>query len=209
MIPLSRRADIFRVQYALLASDPALHSCEVVYVPDSPEHSFDMEPLARQLHGLYRLPFRFAALPQTRGRDLLFLASDVYPASPGWLPKLSAFYRSGDNIGILGAKLLQHDDSTGGMPRSYPLACVTSEVSAISEALLYIERDFFDSLGGWPTQYPLGDCAGEHLSRASRAAGRQCWRLAEVELYHLEGQAHPSEPWRQNAAHYSNWLLNA
>jgi GT2 family glycosyltransferase len=125
IVPLYRRIDLLEHQLAQFADDPEIHAADLVFVLDSPELAPALTEFARELHALYRVPFRVAVLARNagysgannagaalaRGRLLLLLNSDIVPARRGWLGALASFYESTGGIGALGPKLVYEDDS--------------------------------------------------------------------------------------------------
>jgi GT2 family glycosyltransferase len=125
VVPLYQRVDFVEHQLAQFVHDPELFETELIYVLDSPEQADYLRSYARQLHRLYRVPFRVVTLSRNGGfslannlgasvaggRLLLLLNSDVLPERPGWVGELAAFYDSSPKIGALSPKLLYEDDS--------------------------------------------------------------------------------------------------
>jgi GT2 family glycosyltransferase len=167
---------------------------------------------------------------QSSGRLLLLLNSDVIPDRPGWLGRMQEFYDSQDNIGALGVKLLYEDgalqhagmyfqvvDDTAlagawanvhyfkGMNRDLAPANVTRRVPAVTGACLMISRELLEQVGGLPDVYVQGDHEDSELCLRLIETGRENWYLADVELYHLEGQSYESEL-RGMTALYNRWL---
>jgi O-antigen biosynthesis protein len=162
-----------------------------------------------------------------RGRLLLLLNSDVVPDRPGWLDELAAFYDATPGIGALGPKLLYEDDSiqhagmylereigTGvwgnlhyykGLSRGFPPAAISRAVPAVTGACLMIDRALYAELGGFSHMYLRGGYEDSDLSLRLLARGLHNWYLADVELYHLEGQVHPT-PSADATVKYATWL---
>jgi len=165
-----------------------------------------------------------------RGRKLLLLNSDVLPARPGWLAPMTAFYDAHPQIGALAPKLLYEDDSLQhaglcferdassggatswsnehpykGLHRLFEAANVTRAVPAVTGACLLIDTELYRSLGGLRGIYVRGDYEDSDLCLRLREQGRESWYLADVELYHLEGQSYPT-PERAAASRYNQWL---
>jgi len=125
VVPLYKRLDFIEHQLLQFSRDPELAAMELVYVLDSSEQKEELAQLARELFGLYRLPFRVVNLSSgagfagannlgievADGNRLLLLNSDVIPDRPGWIGAMSAFYDATDGIGALGPKLLYEDDT--------------------------------------------------------------------------------------------------
>ncbi|HET7506929.1 MAG TPA: glycosyltransferase [Solirubrobacterales bacterium] len=241
VVPLYGRIDFLEHQLAQFVHDPELRESELIYVLDSPELTAALEVSAGQLFELYGVPFRVVVLAQNggysvannrgaalaRGRRLLLLNSDVLPAEPGWLGRMSAFYEGQDSIGALGPKLLFEDDTLQhagirfqqppgggawenehyfkGLHRDLPAANVTRQVPAVSGACLMIDRELFEELGGLRGMYVQGDYEDTDLCLRLRELGRETWYLPEVELYHLEGQSYALET-RTAMSRYNVWL---
>jgi GT2 family glycosyltransferase len=165
-----------------------------------------------------------------RGRKLLLLNSDVLPARPGWLSRMVAFYDANPRIGALAPKLLYEDDSIQhagmhfdrnlecigelgwwnehffkGFHRRFEPANVSRAVPAVTGACLLIDVELYRELGGLRGIYVRGDYEDSDLCLRLREQGRESWYLADVELYHLEGQSYPT-PERAAASRYNQWL---
>jgi GT2 family glycosyltransferase len=162
-----------------------------------------------------------------RASLLLLCNSDVLPERRGWLGRLAEFYRSTPGIGALGPKLLYEDDSIQhagmyfrmseepgvwenmhfhkGLHRSTPAANVTRTVPAVTAACLMIDRELFLGVGGLRSIYVQGDYEDSDLCLRLAERGLDSWYLADVELYHLEGQSYPAAL-RQSASRYNRWL---
>ncbi len=125
IVPLYKRIDFVEHQLAQFAHDPELWRADLVYVLDSPEHADALRAYARQLHRLYRMPFRIVTLDANggfsrannlgaavaKGRLLLLLNSDVLPERPGWLGQMVRHLDTHPSIGALSPKLLYEDES--------------------------------------------------------------------------------------------------
>jgi len=241
VVPLYGRIDFLEHQLAQFVHDPELRESELIYVLDSPELASALRASAGQLFELYGVPFRVVVLAENggysvannrgasvaTGRRLLLLNSDVLPAAPGWLGRMSAFYAEQDSIGALGPKLLFEDDTLQhagikfqrppgggawenehyfkGLHRDLPAANVTRRVPAVSGACLMIDRELFAELDGLRGMYVQGDYEDTDLCLRLRQQGRETWYLPEVELYHLEGQSYALEN-RTALSRYNVWL---
>jgi GT2 family glycosyltransferase len=125
VIPLYKRLDFIEHQMLHFSRDPELAEVDLVYVLDSTEQQDDLARHARELFGLYGLPFRVVNLTSgagyaganklgvevAEGERLLLLNSDVIPDRPGWLGSMAEFYDATEGIGALGPKLLYEDDT--------------------------------------------------------------------------------------------------
>jgi GT2 family glycosyltransferase len=239
IVPLYRRIDFLRHQLAHFVHDPEIQDAELVYVLDSPELTDALGDLADELFALYRVPFRVVTLNRNggfalannlgasvaRGRRLLLLNSDVIPAAPGWLGRLSSFYDATPRIGALGPKLLYEDESLQhaglyfhhqrgvwynhhyfkGLTRTLAQANVARPVPAVTAACLLVDHDLYDRVEGLSGVYVQGDYEDSDFCLRLLDAGRENWYLPDVELYHLEGQSYP-DPLRRLNADYNRWL---
>jgi GT2 family glycosyltransferase len=93
----------------------------------------------------------------------------------------------------------------GVAPRAFPAANVTRVVPAVTGACLMIERSLFEDLDGLDHRYARGGYEDSELCLRLIERGRANWYLADVELYHLEGQVHPT-PARHVTVKYATWL---
>lgn len=241
VVPLYRRVDFLEHQLAHFVDDPDLARAEIIYVLDSPEQADELRATAALLHDLYRLPFRlvlhernlgFAAANNTgaavaRGRLLLLLNSDVFPARPGWTTELTTFYDATPRIGALGPKLLFEDGTLQhaglyfarapgseiwanlhyhkGFDRHLRAAAIARPVPAVTAACLLISRERYLAAGGLRGQYVCGDYEDSDLCLRLLQAGLENWYLPDVELYHLEGQSYAGRL-RNRASRYNAWL---
>jgi GT2 family glycosyltransferase len=125
VIPLYQRLDFLEHQMLQFSRDPELAAIDLVYVLDSTEQEDELAAKARELFGLYELPFRVVNLTSGAGfagannlgvevaaaERLLLLNSDVIPDRPGWIGAMAEFYEATEGIGALGPKLLYEDDT--------------------------------------------------------------------------------------------------
>jgi GT2 family glycosyltransferase len=125
IVPLYKRLEFIRVQYATLANDPGMAECELIYVLDSPWQEAEACEMLREYSNLYRLPARLVVMERNSGYAaatnagarhasgayLVLLNSDVFPTAPGWAGRMADFYASRPQMGALAPKLLYEDDS--------------------------------------------------------------------------------------------------
>jgi GT2 family glycosyltransferase len=125
VVPLYRRIDFVQYQLAQFLHDGEMRSADLIYVLDSPEMAGELTASARQLWGLYAIPFRIVVLDRNggfsaannlgasvaRAPKLLLMNSDVLPKGPGWLSAMARFYDATGDIGALGPKLVYEDGS--------------------------------------------------------------------------------------------------
>ncbi len=124
-IPLYKRLDFLKVQFATMANDPSMKEVEVIYVLDSPWQEDEVRDFLREYAHLYQLPVKlivmkhnsgYAAASNTganyaRGEYIVLLNSDVFPRTKNWTHLMADFYASQDNIGALAPKLIYEDES--------------------------------------------------------------------------------------------------
>jgi GT2 family glycosyltransferase len=124
-IPLYKRLDFLKVQFATMANDPSMKECEIIYVLDSPWQEAEVRDFLREYAHLYQLPVKlivmqhnsgYAAASNTgtlyaRGDYIVLMNSDVFPITKGWAIKMADFYASQDTIGALAPKLIYEDES--------------------------------------------------------------------------------------------------
>ena len=139
----------------------------------------------------------------TPGHDVVVLNSDVI-ARPGWLESLQYATSRGDDIGVVGGKLLYPDGRIqfAGTVRNrnapewfdhryrfkaadWGPANVAQRVLAVSGACMYITRELLDTIGSFDEDYPM---AYEDVDFCLRAwqAGFSSMYWPSAELTHLE-----------------------
>ncbi len=125
IVPLYGRIDFLEQQLAQFVHDPGMQEVDLVYVLDSPELATALLRSAGWMEALYGLPFRVAITDRnsgfaaannlgasiSRGRLLLLMNSDVFPAAPGWLGTLTDAYDSIPSVGVISPRLLYEDGS--------------------------------------------------------------------------------------------------
>lgn len=161
------------------------------------------------------------------GRVLLLMNSDVLPDQPGWLARLTRAHDDLPNAGVVGPKLVYEDESiqhagmyferqTGahlwsnehsfkGLHRSFAAANISRRVPAISAACMMVSAELYREVGGLRGTYIQGDFEDSDLCLRLTAAGYDHWYVADVELYHLEGQSYPTAQ-RVSNGEYNQWL---
>jgi len=246
IVTLFKRIDFLQHQMVHFSLDPALRNAEFIYVLDSPEDALAFTDLATKVYGTYQVPFRAAILNRNsgfapannigarmaRGRNLLFLNSDVFPVRPGWLEILAHTQKSASSAGLISGKLLFEDSSLQhagmffershnvhglwwnehyfkGLPSNFAPANVIRSVPAITGALTLVDRGVFESIGGWDESYLVGDFEDSDLSIRLSQRGLRNWYQPAAELWHLERQSQApvfEDYWRRNATYYNCWL---
>ena len=220
IIPLYRNLSFLRFQFAAFARDPECRAAELIVVLDSPEQRREAEHLLRGLNAMHGLSLTLLVMPRNLGYAaannagaacarapvLLLLNSDVVPARPFWLGKLTAALgRSG--VGAAGPKLLFDDGSiqhaglffqrdldglwlnahySKGMPRAWPGASQSRRVPGVTGAAMLVHRHLFEAVGGICENYIIGDYEDSDFCLRLHAAGAQTVYVPEAELFHFE-----------------------
>ncbi len=123
IVPLYRNLSFLRFQVAAFARDPECRAAELTFVLDSPEQRREAEHLLRGLYAMHGLPLTLLIMPRnlgyaaannagaacSRAPALLLLNSDVVPARPLWLGRLTAALAQ-PGVGAVGPKLLFDDE---------------------------------------------------------------------------------------------------
>jgi O-antigen biosynthesis protein len=161
------------------------------------------------------------------GRMLLLLNSDVIPDKPGWLAELVDRFDSTPDVGAMGPKLVYEDGSIQhagmyferpngtvlwenrhyykGLHRTFPAANISRAVPAVTGACLLMARALWDEIGGLRGTYVQGDYEDSDLCLRLAAIGFSTWYVADIELFHLEGQSYPSAM-RRITSMFNTWL---
>lgn len=226
IVPLYGGTQFLEHQLLEFARDPWLQEhAELIYVLDDQRLVEDFSRLCESLFALYRFPFRWIwgsanrgfsgannlGATSARGQHLLFLNSDVFPISPGWLESMVAALESVPEAGLVGARLvfpdgsLQHAgmqflrrDDLGVWINHHPCMGLDpaldphqelSEVPAVSGACLLISRTVFDEAGGWDTGYLVGDFEDSDLCLNLLNRGLKVLYEPHAQLIHLERQS--------------------
>lgn len=246
LVPLFGRYDFVDHQLLEFAYDPFItRRCEVIYIVDDPNIA---APVLSAMEGwwqLYGVPLTVVwggrnrgfsgannlGLSVARGRQVLFLNSDVVPTAPGWLEKLSRRLDAHPGHGLLGARLLfpggglQHDGMAFEFNRTYgvwlnqhpgkglpaPVATDGAVVDwpAATGACLIGRREEIGALGGFSEDYLIGDFEDSDLCLKVEAAGRKIGVCPDIALTHLERQSfglHGSGEFRVRVMLFNAWL---
>lgn len=203
VISLSRDLENARRQMALLATAPDFERIEIVLVSRFPATSDNFYAFAESVGELYGVntvaiavceDFGWArahneAAGLASGRTLLFLNPRVFPGDRGWLGRtlrVAEGMRDGD---VVGACLLNEDDSArqcgidftlidrrrrvweAGRRSVRPVWCA-GVAHAVSPEAMLVRRSFFAELGGFVEVY-IGDCSYEAYDFCFRAWGAE------------------------------------
>ncbi|CAM3878180.1 glycosyltransferase [Alicyclobacillus pomorum] len=145
-----------------------------------------------------------AGIRMASGEYVLLLNNDVIFNESGWLEKIIETINASPNIGIVGARLLYPDGriqhagcypSAHGwfdhyhrfQPHNYPAAQITTDVPAVTGALMLIRRSVLEDVGFLSEDYFI---AFEDIDLCYRAR-QHGWRTVycgAASAVHLEGQ---------------------
>lgn len=226
VVPLYGRIDFVEHQLLEFWRDSwFVENVELIYVLDDPNLADRFTTLAESLHRLYQLPFKWLwgaanrgysgannlGASVARGQQILFLNSDAFPQSPGWLPMMVDALNRNKKIGAIGPRLVFGDGSIQhagmeflrredlgvwvnhhpnmGLQASLDPAKTLTEVPAATGACLLISRQVFEQVGGWDMGYLIGDFEDSDICLKLRSAGYQIGYLPSVQLTHLERQS--------------------
>lgn len=246
VVPLFGRYDFVEHQLLEFAEDPFIsEGCEVIYVVDDPTIRAPVFAALDTWWQLYGVPLTLVwggrnrgfsgasnlGLSLARGRQVLFLNSDVIPMRSGWLAELSRRLDEHPDYGLLGTRLLypsggvQHDGMVfeydgkfavwlnqhpgkGLPPGSAPAGRVVPWPAATGACLLG-DRAEVAALGGFSEDYLIGDFEDSDLCLKIQAAGRAIGVCPDIALTHLERQSfglHGSGDFRMRVMLFNAWL---
>ncbi|MBT2748981.1 MULTISPECIES: glycosyltransferase family 2 protein [unclassified Lysobacter] len=226
IVPLYARFDFIENQMVEWVRDDWLREhVELLYVIDDPRLVPMFASFAEEMHRLYKVPFRWTwggvnrgfsgannlGASMARGECLLFLNSDVFPQSPGWIQPLLDVLDARPDIGAVGPRLIfaeggiQHAGMKFERLEEYavwinrhPYLGLDPELDphvgltlmpAITGACMMVRKADFDAVGGWDSGYLIGDFEDSDLCLKLRDAGLSIAYLPSVELVHLERQS--------------------
>jgi O-antigen biosynthesis protein len=226
IVPLYGRSDFVEHQLIEFSADPWFRAhAELVYVLDDPKLTESFPAQAEAMHRLYKLPFRWVWGSVNRGFSgannlgmrnssaptIVFLNSDAFPQSPGWLQPLVDVLQTHPRIGAVGPRLvfadgsiqhagmefarrnelgvwINHHPHVGLDPQLDPRRELTV-VPAVTGACIAVRRGQLEKFGGWDTGYLIGDFEDSDLCLRLRAEGFDIGYLPTVQLTHLERQS--------------------
>jgi GT2 family glycosyltransferase len=144
------------------------------------------------------------AVQAAKGEFIVLLNNDTVPL-PGWLPPLLAPFRTRDDVGAVGGRLVYPDgrlQEAGGLvfrdgsaakygygdpDPDFPLFTVPREVDYCSGCLLAFPRDFYLESGGFDAAYGFGFYEDTDFCFRVRALGRVVLYEPESVVVHVEG----------------------
>jgi GT2 family glycosyltransferase len=163
------------------------------------------------------------AVEEASGEFTVLLNNDTIPL-PGWLPPLLAPFRTRDDVGAVGGRLVYPDgrlQEAGGLvfrdgsaakfgygdpDPDFPLFTVPREVDYCSGCLLVFRRDFFLESGGFDPAYGFGFYEDADFCFRVRSLGLVVLYEPESVIVHMEG-ASAGTDLRQGAKRHQ--VLNA
>lgn len=226
IVPLYGRIDFIEGQMVAFVTDSFIvNQCELIYVIDDPQLVEPLKILAENLYQLYRIPFKLVFGGANRGFSgannlgaehsvgdyLLFMNSDVFPQSPGWIEKMKNALQENLDLGVIAPRLvfadgsiqhagiefkfrmdlgvwINHHPNMGLDPKLDPNKVLT-RLPAVTGACMLISKENFEAVGGWDTGYLIGDFEDSDFCLKLRNMGKECGYLPTVELTHLERQS--------------------
>nr|WP_086937682.1 glycosyltransferase family 2 protein [Thaumasiovibrio occultus] len=223
IVPLYGRFDFVLHQLAQFELDDDFKDVELIYVIDDPRIDQATKAMCDDISKLYNVSFKLVSCGRNLGfagannlgvkyassDHLLLLNSDVLPSESGWLRRLLTAYKSTNNIGALGVKLVFEDESIQhigmdfsqsrefgglwlnnhpykGLPENLVPQIGLEPVATVTAACLLVERAKFQEISGFDTQYILGDFEDSDLCLKLLDAGYDNYILGTEKLYHLE-----------------------
>jgi len=125
VIPIYKRLEFIKLQFATMANDYSLQQCELIYVLDSPEQEQEVINMLSEYSALYNLPVRLVVMninsgyacannmgvSQARGHYVVLMNSDVVPKTKEWALEMAVFQDSSPQIGPLAPKLVYEDNA--------------------------------------------------------------------------------------------------
>lgn len=226
IIPLYGRSDFVQHQMLEFERDAWLREhAELIYVVDDRSLVERFTSDAYALYRLYKIPFRWVwgginrgfsgannlGAAYARAPKLLFMNSDVFPQSPGWLQPLLDVLDHRSDLGVVGPRLVYADGSIQhagmefqqreelgiwvnhhpcmGLDPSLDPHVELSVVPAVTGACMAMRHADFSAVGGWDTGYLIGDFEDSDLCFKLREKGLESAYLPTVQLTHLERQS--------------------
>ncbi len=226
IIPLYGRIDFIESQMIEFIQDPYIvNHVEIIYVIDDPSLVEPLTTLSADLYNLYRIPLKTVwggvnrgfsgannlGAEHANGEYLIFMNSDVFPRSKGWVEALVKVLAEHKEVGVVAPRLLFADGSIqhGGIefkkrsdlgvwinhhpnmgldPTLDPHKELTM-LPAVTGACMALRREDFDTVEGWDTGYLIGDFEDTDLCLKLHKEGKKSAYLPTVELTHLERQS--------------------
>lgn len=221
IIPLYGNIDLLERQMRCLASEMAFReNAEVIYViADSsltPKFAYKIGELSERIGIPVRWTGRTAdqsfasacnmGAAIAKGNYLIFMNSDVFPQTQGWVKEFTRFFEINPQAGIAGCRLIYEDGSLQheGVELFYDDAmhiwkcrhphsgefvsarAQPVEVSAVTGACLAMRKSEFEAIGGWNTTYLIGGYEDIDLCMRIIKTGKKCFSIPQITMTHLE-----------------------
>ncbi len=250
IVPLYARLDFMKYQLALFADDPDFQDNELIYVLDDPRLYKDFVDYCDAQAATFQVPFKTVytganlgfsgannlGVSVSSGQLILLINSDVMPIESGWVSSLVNIYKSLNNVGAIGPKLLygngsiQHagmkfikcahwgdllinDHPRKNQPNFPEHDYKPQKLAAVTGACLLVSRQLYEQVGGLNEEYIINDYEDSDFCLELHAQGFDNYYIPDLELYHLERQSvsiyHKNEEiWQINRTKYNCWLFN-
>ncbi len=246
IIPIYKSYELIRHQISEFCKDKFVSKQEIIFVLDSVEDAEGFKKhLIPSLYVVYNLSIKIFVMSQNSGFAVannagakevkapyvLFLNSDVFPKSDGWLETMLSTLEEREDVGIVGARLLFHNESIqhvgltwkvsdeselkglilnvhpykGMSPFLVPYKDVV-EVNAVTAACMLCRTIDLRSIDYFDEGYIQGDFEDSDFCLKMKVFGKRIVCDHRVELYHLEGGAYPDDIRKQ--VFYHNALLH-
>lgn len=226
VVPLYGRYDFVEHQMMEFSRDKwLLENAEIIYVLDDPALLEHFAAQAETLFRLYRVPFTWIWGSVNRGyssannlgaahafgEQILFLNSDAFPQSPGWLKPLCDRLDTQPKVGAVGPRLVFADGSIQhagmiflrreelgiwinhhpnmGLDPSLDPARAPTTVPCVTGACILLRKKDYLAIGGWDSSYLIGDFEDSDLCLKLTSAGFRIEYLPSIQLTHLERQS--------------------
>lgn len=226
VVPLYGRFDFVEHQLMEFARDPwLLANAEIIYVIDDPALVESFTSQAELMFRIYQIPFQWIwgsvnrgyssannlGAKYASGEHILFLNSDAFPQSPGWLKPLCDRLDNHPKVGAVGPRLVFADGSIQhagmvfmrreelgiwinhhpnmGLDPSLDPADKPTRMPCVTGACVLLRKQDYFAVGGWDSGYLIGDFEDSDLCMKLTSAGFSIEYLPNVQLTHLERQS--------------------
>ncbi|MBL1210220.1 glycosyltransferase [Geminocystis sp. GBBB08] len=250
IVPLYARLDFMKYQLALFADDPDFQDNELIYVLDDPRLYKDFVDYCDAQFATFQVPFKTVysganlgfsgannlGVSVSSGRLIVLINSDVMPIESGWVSSLANIYKSLNNVGAIGPKLLygngsiQHagmkfikcapwgdllinDHPRKNQPNFPEDDYKPQKLAAITGACLMVSKQLYEQVDGLNEEYIINDYEDSDFCLKLHTQGFDNYYIPDIELFHLERQSvsiYPQneEIWQINRTKYNCWLFN-
>lgn len=237
IIPLYGTLKDLPEQMGRLALDQTVAAeAEIIYVIDNLSLLDEFRITSRKLYASLGLPCRFAYLNFSqgfggasnlgaaiaRGQHLVFMNSDVYPQSAGFLQKFANCLSHNPDVGIAGCSLVFPDgspqhcgaylamDDALDIPQCIHFlqnrASKPYEVPYVTAACMAMSKADFQNVGGFSPEYIIGNFEDLDLCEKIRRKGKKiCYlpKLSMIHHWHHSFQSLEQGHWLDHCAYYN------